>query len=72
MARLYENEQTCPNCGAKRDMNMTHRITGEEDFLDRTLAQIDVSPLSIIRARNGQEKVYYEITGDKAAFLTFE
>jgi hypothetical protein len=53
-------------------MTLTHRITGEEDFLDRTLAQIDVSPLSIIRARNGKERVYYEITGDKETFWTFE
>ncbi|MCP4424280.1 MAG: ThiF family adenylyltransferase, partial [Chloroflexi bacterium] len=72
MARLYENESACPTCGTKRDMAMTHRITGEEDFLDRTLTQIDVSPLTIIRARNGKEKVYYEITGDKEAFLKFE
>ncbi len=72
MARLYEQEQACPHCGTKRDLNMTHRITGEEDFLDRTLAQIDVPPLGIIRARNGKEKVYYEITGDKANFMKFE
>ena len=72
MARLYENDSTCPNCGTKRDMTLTHRITGSEDFLDRTLAQIDVSPLSIIRARNGKERIYYEITGDKANFMKFE
>lgn len=72
MARLYENDSDCPNCGTKRDMTLTHRIIGDEDFLERTLSQIDVSPLSIIRARNGEKRIYYEITGDKETFLTFE
>ncbi len=71
MARLYEDAAVCPHCGAKRDMRLTHRINGEEDFLDRTLAQVDVPPLGIIRARNGSERVYYELTGDKATFLQF-
>jgi adenylyltransferase/sulfurtransferase len=71
MARLYESAADCPNCGAKREMRLTHRITGEEDFLDRTLAAVDVPPLGIIRARNGSESVYYELTGDKATFLQF-
>ena len=71
MARLYESAADCPNCGAKREMLLTHRITGEEEFLDRTLAAVDVPPLGIIRARNGSERVYYELTGDKATFLQF-
>ncbi len=71
MARLYEDAAVCPNCGAKREMRLTHRITGEEEFLDRTLAEVDVPPLGIIRARNGSERVYYELTGDKATFLQF-
>jgi adenylyltransferase/sulfurtransferase len=71
MARLYEDAAVCPNCGAKREMHLTHRISGEEDFLDRTLADVDVPPLGIIRARNGSERVYYELTGDKATFLQF-
>jgi adenylyltransferase/sulfurtransferase len=71
MARLYEDAAICPTCGAKREMQMTHRISGEEDFLDRTFAEVDVPPLGIIRARNGSERVYYELTGDKATFLQF-
>ena len=71
MARLYEDEAICPNCGAKREMNMTHRITGDEDFLERTFAKMDVPPLGIIRARNGGERVYFELTGDKETFLQF-
>jgi adenylyltransferase/sulfurtransferase len=72
MARLYEDEANCPKCGGQRDMKLTNRITGNEDFLDRTLAEIDVPPLGIVRARNGNERVYLELTGDKVTFLQFE
>lgn len=72
MARLYESAAVCPTCGGRREMNLTHRISGEENFLNRTLAEIDVPPLGIIRARNGSQRVYYELTGDKETFLVFE
>jgi molybdopterin/thiamine biosynthesis adenylyltransferase/predicted RNA-binding Zn-ribbon protein involved in translation (DUF1610 family) len=72
MARLYEGEFACPDCGGRREMSLTHRIDGQESYLDRTLAQIDVPPLGIIRARNGQERAYLELTGDRESFLTFE
>jgi adenylyltransferase/sulfurtransferase len=72
MARLYEGEFACPNCGGRREMELTHRITGEEDYLGRTLAEMDVPPLGIIRARSGKERVYLELTGDKETFLLFE
>jgi molybdopterin/thiamine biosynthesis adenylyltransferase/predicted RNA-binding Zn-ribbon protein involved in translation (DUF1610 family) len=72
MARLYENEYTCPNCGGRREMRLTHRISGDEPFLERTLAEVDVPPLSILGARNGRERVYLELTGDKETFLHFE
>ncbi len=71
MASLYEEAATCPHCGGRREMALTHRITGEEPFLDRTLAEIDTPPLNIIRARNGEERVYLELTGDRETFLQF-
>lgn len=72
MARLSEDTLTDPATGAQRDMRLTHRISGDEDFLDRTLAEIDVAPLDIIRACNGKEELYLELTGDKETFLRFE
>ncbi len=72
MARLYENESICPNCGGHRETNLTHRISGDEDFLERTLAEIDIPPLGIVRARNGKEHLYLELTGDKETFLQFQ
>jgi adenylyltransferase/sulfurtransferase len=72
MARLYENAATCPHCGSRREMTMTHRISGDEPFLDRLLRDVDVPPLSIVRARNGKERVFLELTGDKEHFFVFE
>lgn len=71
MGRLTEDQLVSPSTGAKREMHLTHRITGAEDFLDRTLADIDIAPLSIIRGRNGQKSAYFELTGDKKRFLSF-
>jgi adenylyltransferase/sulfurtransferase len=72
MARLYERAAICPNCGERREMVLTHRLAGDEAYLDRTLAEFDVAPLSIIRARNGQERVYLEMTGDRDTFFSFD
>ncbi len=72
MGRLYESEFECPNCGGRRDMHMTHRIDGTEDYLSRTLANFDIPALGIIRANNGKERVYLELTGDKDTFLSFK
>ncbi len=71
MARLYETEFTCPQCGNRREMHLTHRIDGSEDYLNRSLSDFDLPPLGIIRARNGDQRAYLEITGDKGAFFTF-
>lgn len=61
----------CPNCGEMRDVNMTHIISGEEDFLDRTLQSVGVPLLHIVRATNGGEYRFYELTGDLDAALHF-
>ncbi|MCI0397501.1 MAG: ThiF family adenylyltransferase [Chloroflexi bacterium] len=72
MARLYESEFACPACGGRREMRLTHRLTGDEEYLDLSLADFDVPPLAIIRARNGRERLYLELTGDKEIFLRFK
>jgi hypothetical protein len=53
-------------------MHLTHRINGSEGFLERTLANFDVPPLGIIRARNGKERIYLELTGDRETFFQFQ
>jgi adenylyltransferase/sulfurtransferase len=61
----------CPSCGQLRETHMIHRITGEEDFLDHTLASVGVPPLHILRAHNGLEYRFYELTGDLGEALHF-
>jgi molybdopterin/thiamine biosynthesis adenylyltransferase/DNA-binding transcriptional regulator YhcF (GntR family) len=61
----------CPTCGTLRETEMTHVITGEENFLHRTLANVGVPPLHILRAHNGQEYRFYELTGDLPEALHF-
>jgi len=61
----------CPTCGVLRESTLTHTITGEEDFLHRTLTSVGVPPLHILRALNGQEYRFYELTGDLPEALHF-
>ena len=72
MARLYETVFACPECGERREMRLTHRIDGTEEYLDRTLADFDLPPMGIVRARNHNKRAYLELTGDKESFLTFD
>lgn len=64
-------EGTCPSCQLMRDVNMTHTVIGDEPFMHRTLASIGVPPLHILRAHNGQEYRFYELTGDLPDNLHF-
>lgn len=61
----------CPTCGVMREATMTHVITGEENFLHRTLASVGVPSLHILRAHNGVEYRFYELTGDLPDALHF-
>jgi len=61
----------CPTCGILRETTLTHVITGEENFLHRTLASVGVPPLHILRAQNGVEYRFYELTGDLPEALHF-
>jgi molybdopterin/thiamine biosynthesis adenylyltransferase/DNA-binding transcriptional regulator YhcF (GntR family) len=61
----------CPTCGVLRESTMTHTITGAEGFLHRSLASVGVPPLHILRALNGQEYRFYELSGDLPEALHF-
>jgi molybdopterin/thiamine biosynthesis adenylyltransferase len=61
----------CPTCGVLRETELTHEITGAENFLHRTLASIGVPALHILRARNAEEYRFYELTGDLPEALHF-
>ncbi|MEM9777131.1 MAG: ThiF family adenylyltransferase, partial [Chloroflexota bacterium] len=70
MASLTEASLTGTG-GVQKQMDLTYRIDGSEDYLGKTLAEIDQPPMTIIRARNGDESVYLEITGDKDWFVDY-
>ncbi|MFK7805597.1 MAG: ThiF family adenylyltransferase [Anaerolineae bacterium] len=70
MVSLTENALTGTS-GSQKQMELTYRITGEEDFLDKTLAEIDQPPMTIIRARNDDQSVYLEMTGDADWFIDY-
>ena len=61
----------CPTCGILRESNLTHIISGEENFLHRTLASVGVPSLHILRVHNGVEYRFYELTGDLPDALHF-
>jgi len=61
----------CPTCGILREAQFTHVITGEENFLHRTLSSVGVPALHILRAQNGVEYRFYELTGDLPDALHF-
>lgn len=61
----------CPTCGEMREVNMTHTIRGDEDFLDRSLASVGVPPLHVLRATNGRDFRFYELSGDLHKALHF-
>jgi hypothetical protein len=61
----------CPTCGELRESTLTHIISGEENFLHRSLASVGVPPLHIVKAHNGQQYRFYELTGDLQDALHF-
>ncbi len=65
------NRAHCPTCGILRETELSHTITGDEDFLGRTLASVGVPPLHILRAYNAEEYRFYELTGDLDESLHF-
>ena len=64
--KLKGHMLTCPKCGAQMTFGSMHSIRGNEDFLDRTPAEIGIPPLHIICGRVGMNAVYYEFTADES------
>jgi adenylyltransferase/sulfurtransferase len=71
LSQITFEEGHCPTCSTLREAQFTHTISGEENFLHRSLASVGVPPLHILRAQNGTEYRFYELTGDLAEALHF-
>src|SRR5512141_1860936 len=61
----------CPTCGVLRESTLTHLVSGEEDFLHRTLSSVGIPPLHIVKAHNGLQYRFYELSGDLQDSLHF-
>ncbi len=71
MAEVTFKAAHCPTCGNLREIEMTHTVTGKEDYLSLTLADAGVPALHILRAYNAREYRFYELTGDLKEALHF-
>lgn len=66
---VSEGEARCPSCSRVMVPEMTHRLAGDEAFLDWTLKSIGIPPWDIMAGRNGWERVFFELAGDRAEVL---
>ena len=71
LSEVTMEDGNCPTCGILRESSLTHVITGDEKFLHRTLASVGIPQLHIVRAMNGEEYRFYELTGDEPTALHF-
>ena len=70
LGKLKQAEMKCPICQQIMDFELTQQITGNEKFIDKTLAEIGIPPFDIINSRIGLEnKIQYEFTKDKNKVL---
>ncbi len=54
----------CPQCGDSMKFEQFHCLSGEEDFLDKTLFEIGIPLFHIVGGRLGMNMKYYEFTAD--------
>ena len=69
LGRAKNSLAVCPKCGNKREVNTIFTIRGDEDFCDKTFAEIGVPPFDIVWARNGEHFVGFEFSGDAPEVL---
>lgn len=68
LASASEQDAMC-GCGERRVPLLFHSLAGDEDFLDRPLAELGVPPWDVICGRDGERVVGFELAGDSAAVL---
>jgi len=69
LTSLSERDAECPHCGARRAPRLFHAVSGDEDFLDVTLARVGLPPWDVVLGRRGEETVAFELAGDRAEVL---
>jgi len=65
LGKVNGEKAWCPHCkDVRREVITFHAIRGDEDFLDRPLAQVGVPPFDIVIARGGVKSIGFEMSGD--------
>lgn len=62
LGKVTIDEGKCPKCEEIRNVTMTNTITLEDEFIDKTLAEVGIPFLHIIGAKNKDEIKYFELT----------
>ncbi|MFP3903151.1 MAG: ThiF family adenylyltransferase, partial [Armatimonadota bacterium] len=65
LGKLKVSQAKCPNCGEMREPELTHSITGSEDYLDRTLAELGLPLYDIFTGRQGWEMKHFLLAADR-------
>jgi molybdopterin/thiamine biosynthesis adenylyltransferase len=72
VTQVAESAALCPVCGSARWPRQVHSLRGSEPFQERTLAELGIAPLSLLRGRvPGGETRYFELTGDHSRIFDF-
>jgi molybdopterin/thiamine biosynthesis adenylyltransferase len=61
---VTELEAACPSCGLVRNPKLWHTLTGQEDFLEKTVTDIGLPLFDIVTGRKGMEERFYLFDGD--------
>lgn len=68
LGQVSERDAYCRKCNRVMMPEMTHTITGNEVFLNKTLEDLGIPKMEIIAARNNEKTLFFELSGDKNYF----
>jgi len=69
LGKITESEGRCPHCGELREPELTHAVYGDEDYLDRTLADMGLPPYDIVIGRDGLDMAAFLLAADRKTAL---
>jgi molybdopterin/thiamine biosynthesis adenylyltransferase len=64
-----ESRAVCPQCEKPRAPRFLHTLTGDDELLARTAAQIGLPRWDVVWARRGDDTIGFELAGDAARAL---
>lgn len=70
--KLTSEQIKCSHCDEEYILEMTHKITGDEEFGKMTLFELGVPLLDIIVAKNNGRYAYFELTKDVCKVMDYK